>query len=296
MQKNPLVSVIMNCHNGEKYLNNSISSIINQKYKNWELVFWDNKSTDNSARIIKSFNDKRIRYFFSKKKTVLYKARNLAIKKAKGKFIAFLDVDDIWHHDKLILQIPKFKNEKIGLVYSNFYKYYNNDTKKIAFKNKLPCGKVTGSIIKNYQIGILTVVIRKSFLKNNQLFDYKYDLLSDFDFILNFSLKYNFFGINQPLASYRIHPNQLQKENLVLQAKQFCDWVTRKKIKKKYKKYNLSTIIKKYDYYNLVKELNNSKIKLFFRSFKRLSFLQFIKISAFIFLPRKIVFKFIDNV
>ena len=74
----------MNCFNGEKYLKYSIESILSQTYQNWELIFWDNKSTDNSAKILKSFKDKRIKYFYSKNKTVLYKARNLAIKKTKG--------------------------------------------------------------------------------------------------------------------------------------------------------------------------------------------------------------------
>ncbi len=68
MIKNPSVSIIMNCLNGEKYLEDSLKSIVNQSYKNWELIFWDNRSTDNSADILKSFNDKRIRYFYAKKK------------------------------------------------------------------------------------------------------------------------------------------------------------------------------------------------------------------------------------
>ena len=53
--KSPLISIVMNCHNGEKYLKDSLNSIINQTYENWELIFWDNKSTDNSAKILKSF-------------------------------------------------------------------------------------------------------------------------------------------------------------------------------------------------------------------------------------------------
>ena len=59
MKDKSLVSIIMNCYNGEKYLYDSIKSVINQKYKNWELIFWDNKSTDNSAKIFKSFKDSR---------------------------------------------------------------------------------------------------------------------------------------------------------------------------------------------------------------------------------------------
>ena len=60
-KKNPLVSIIVNCHNGQKYLNQCIKSIINQTYKNWEIIFWDNCSTDNSTNIIENFKDKRIK-------------------------------------------------------------------------------------------------------------------------------------------------------------------------------------------------------------------------------------------
>ena len=62
---NEIVSIIMNCHNGEKYLEESLNSIIKQSYKNWELIFFDNASKDNSAKIIKNLKDKRIRYIYS---------------------------------------------------------------------------------------------------------------------------------------------------------------------------------------------------------------------------------------
>ena len=212
MNRKPLVSIIMNCLNGEEFLYYALKSIVNQTYKNWELVFWDNRSTDNSAKILKSFKDKRIRYFYAKKRTELHKARNLAIKKTRGEFIAFLDVDDIWSKEKLSLQIPKFKNKKIGLVYSNFYRLYEKNKRKIGHQNNLPRGKITNSIIKNYQIAILTVVIRKKFIDKKNPFDYKYDLISDYDFGLNFSLKHDFESINKPLAFYRIHKNQIQKK------------------------------------------------------------------------------------
>ena len=296
MIKKPLVSIIMNCLNGQEFLEDVLKSVLNQTYKNWELIFWDNKSNDNSEKILKSFKDKRIKYYFAKKRTVLHKARNLAIKKTKGKFIAFLDVDDLWSKDKLALQIPKFKNKKIGLVYSNFYKYYNLDKKKIAHKGRLPKGKITSSIIKNYQIGIITVVIRKSCLNKKMPFDFRYDLLSDYDFGLNFSLKHEFDVVNKPLAFYRIHKNQIQKRNMVLQAEQFCKWFSNKKIKKRFKDYDISSIQKKYNYYDLIRDINKSKIKLYFKMIKNFNLKNFLKINALIFFPKKLIFKLIDNV
>ena len=84
LKKEPLVSVIMNCYNGERYLEEAIDSIIDQTYNNWELIFWDNQSTDKSANIFKKYNDKRLKYYYSNKHTLLYEARNFALKKSKG--------------------------------------------------------------------------------------------------------------------------------------------------------------------------------------------------------------------
>ena len=85
-----LISVIVNCHNGERYLEKCIASIISQKYKNFEIIFFDNFSSDNSKKILDNFKDKRIKYFYSGIKFPLYKARNEAIKKTSGSLIAFL--------------------------------------------------------------------------------------------------------------------------------------------------------------------------------------------------------------
>ena len=109
----PLVSVIMNCHNGSKFLEQSIDSIISQTYKNWELIFWDNVSQDDSKKIINKFSDNRIKYFKSKKFNRLYKSRNLAIQNAKGEFISFLDTDDLWQKDKLEKQMNFFQKMKV---------------------------------------------------------------------------------------------------------------------------------------------------------------------------------------
>ena len=122
MNKKPETSIIMNCHNGEKFLAEAVQSVLNQTYKNWELIFWNNSSTDKSEKIFKSFKDRRLRYFYTHKKVSLYESRNAACEKAKGNFIAFLDVDDVWFSNKLKLQIKKFNNKKVGLVYGKFYK------------------------------------------------------------------------------------------------------------------------------------------------------------------------------
>ena len=114
-RKLPLVSVIINCYNGEKYLRQAIDSVLSQSYKNFEIIFWDNQSTDASAELVQSFNDSRIKYFLSPNHTVLYGARNQAVQKASGDFLSFIDCDDIWSREKLERQLRLFDDEDVGL-------------------------------------------------------------------------------------------------------------------------------------------------------------------------------------
>ena len=133
MQKKPLVSIIMNCLNGSKYLNEAIKSVLDQTYKNWEIIFFDNNSTDQSRSILQKYNEKRIKYFKSKVTHTLYKARNLAIKKSKGDLIAFLDVDDWWTKNKLKKQVNFFlTNKAVDVIYSNVF-LFNEKKKKKKF-------------------------------------------------------------------------------------------------------------------------------------------------------------------
>ena len=134
----PLISVIMNCYNGEKFLNEAIQSILDQTYQNWELIFCDNQSNDKSKEIFNNYEDPRLKYFYATEHTSLYKARNLAIEKSNGDFISFLDTDDLWDAKKLELQISYFKDENVGLVFSNFWLLKKNTkNKKLAIKKKI---------------------------------------------------------------------------------------------------------------------------------------------------------------
>ena len=118
----PLVSVIMNCHNGQKFLKEAISSIINQTYKKFELIFFNNCSSDQSENIVKNFNDKRIKYFESEGYLNLYQARNEALKYSKGEYVTFLDTDDLWEDNKIEKQLEFFeKNKSAKILNTNYY-------------------------------------------------------------------------------------------------------------------------------------------------------------------------------
>ena len=119
----PKVSVLMNCLNGGRYLREAFDSVFAQTYKDWEIIFWDNASTDNSVEIARSYGD-RVRVFNSVSTQVLGRARNFAVNQARGKYIAFLDCDDIWLPQKLEKQMALFENDpELGLVFSDVFSF-----------------------------------------------------------------------------------------------------------------------------------------------------------------------------
>ena len=241
--KKPLVSVIMNCHNGEKYLNQSIKSVLDQTYKNWEVIFFDNNSKDKSSVLLKKYKDKRIKYYKSTKFYNLYKARNLAIKKSKGELISFLDVDDWWFKNKLNKQVNIFlKDQKIDVIYSNLFLYYQNKKKKIIYLKKKPDnGKITQNLIDKFEMPILTTVLKKNLFKKIK-FDDRYTIIGDLDFFIRLSTIANIKGIQEPLAYYRIHDFNLTTKKINLNIKELESWVKEKVKSKKFQFTNFSKI------------------------------------------------------
>ena len=243
MYSKPLVSIIINCLNGEKYLDYAIQSVLKQSYKNWEIIFFDNNSTDKSLSILKRYKDKRIKYFKLKKTQTLYKARNLAIKKSKGKLISFLDVDDWWNKDKLKKQVAHFvSNNKIEIIYSNIYLFIEKKNKiKKFIKGKLKSGYLSQDLINNFQLPILSSVIKKKIFHKIK-FDNRYTIIGDFDFFVRLSLKKKIFAIQKPLAYYRIHSSNLTQKKIDLNIKELEKWIKEKKKDKNFKTINFSKI------------------------------------------------------
>jgi len=245
-KKLPLVSIILNCHNAEKFLKKSISSVIKQKYRNWELIIFDNCSNDNTKiEVLKFRKNKKIRYFRSRKLFNLYNARNLAIKKAKGSLITFLDADDWWLKDKLDEQV-KFleKNKDINIVYSNLF-LFNEKKNNISLfsKNKLYNGKITQLLLNDFKMPILTTMIRKKiFLKYS--FDKNYSIIGDFDLFLRLSLKEKILSIQKPLACYRIHDSNMTTRKIHLNIKELEKWLYENCKKKYFKNYNFLNVKK----------------------------------------------------
>jgi glycosyltransferase involved in cell wall biosynthesis len=201
----PRVSVIMNCLNGEKYLREAIESVYAQSYKNWEIIFWDNASTDKSAEIAKSF-DEKIRYFRSDETYCVGKVRNLALAQATGEFIAFLDCDDIWHPEKLEKQIPCFENNpEVALVFCDAI-YFNDRGVicQIYKKFKPPRGIIFRELFRKYFLCIVSVMIRRSAIQNMKWFDERVDFFEDAGLFLRIAYSNPLDYVDEPLVRYRV--------------------------------------------------------------------------------------------
>jgi len=205
----PRVSVIMNCYNGAKYLRAAIESVLTQSYADWELVFWDNQSTDESADIVRSYTDPRIKYFYAPVHTFLYEARNCAAQKSTGELLAFLDVDDAWVPAKLELQVPLFADAKVGFACGNYWVDSERKGRRwLAHKRPLPCGHVLDELLKFYFVGLVTLMVRRAALDSLAYpFDPRYHIIGDLDLVIRLSMSWKVGSIQAPLAVYRLHGN-----------------------------------------------------------------------------------------
>lgn len=165
---NPLVSVIIPCCNSERWIADSIASVLNQTYKNLDIIVVDDGSTDGTANIVASFKDKNVSYYF-KDNGGASSARNLGIKKAKGTLIAFLDSDDFWHESKIEAQVNAIQRG-YDFVYCD-YELIDSENRPLVKdfsidpqSFKLPVSTLLLS--KNIVAGGSSVMLKKSIIEN----------------------------------------------------------------------------------------------------------------------------------
>jgi len=217
--KKPLISVVINCFNGESYLKEAIESVYSQTYQNWEIIFWDNQSTDNSSKIIKSYS-KKIKYFYSQNHTSLGEARNLALQKTNGDWIAFLDVDDVWLHTKLEKQVNIINkdNENIGFIYGKC-KIINEKPRKNNFSPKkfldLPEGNIFSSLAIDNYVPLVSALINRKKLAEIGGFPKNLNYAEDYHIFLHMSHKYKVRALQEICCFYRVHENNLSHSHQV---------------------------------------------------------------------------------
>jgi glycosyltransferase involved in cell wall biosynthesis len=204
-----LVSVIMNCRNSDRFLEEAIKSVFAQTYSNWEIIFYDNLSTDKSPEIANRFIGK-LKYFRGSVPLSLGEARNEAIKHASGKYIAILDCDDLWYPEKLEKQVGLIeKNPEAVLVYSNchFINENGESIKPILIPRKPPenVSPAFSLISERCFIPCPTIMLKMESIKKVGGFDNRYHFAEEYDLCVKAALTGKINYIDEPLASYRIH-------------------------------------------------------------------------------------------
>jgi len=211
----PLVSVIVNCFNGEQFLQQALDSIFNQDYSNFEVIFWDNQSSDNSKEITAKYDD-RLKYYLANEHTGLGEARDGAIQKAEGQYICFLDVDDLFAEDRLVEQVNFMQSNKLNFSYGSYVEIDNCGATGKKHLVKQIIGSHFEEQLRRYTICMHTVMLRKELFDLDWCF-FDSSLLHSPDANLFYKIlaKYPVGSIKKILAYYRIHDDQQSKKMMM---------------------------------------------------------------------------------
>jgi glycosyltransferase involved in cell wall biosynthesis len=196
----------MNCFNSAQYLREAIDSVYAQTDGDWAIVFWDNASTDESAAIARSY-DQRLRYFRSERTAPLYAARRLAMEQCRGDYIGFLDCDDVWLPRKLELQLPVFQaNPGVGLVHSNAFVMDERGQRRLRHVRPRPSGAVLRELVRDYHLCLPSILISRAICERLALqFDAAFHFSGDADLFMRLAANADVGYLFEPTAMYREH-------------------------------------------------------------------------------------------
>lgn len=205
------VSIITPTFNSERFIAETILSVQAQTYLDWEMIIIDDCSTDRTAEIVASFQEKdsRIKYFYNTTNKGSAFSRNLALQKAKGKWIAFLDSDDIWHPEKLEKQIKFMTKNNFHFTYTNYCEIDENskETGILITGPKV----ITDKLMKAYcWPGCLTVMYDAEKVGIMQTVDIRIN--EEYALWIKIAEKLNCYLLNENLAKYRRHNNSLTSQ------------------------------------------------------------------------------------
>lgn len=217
----------MNCYNSDEFLKEAIDSVIGQTHQRWEIIFWDNQSTDKSEEIVRSYNDRRIRYFYALEHTTLGQARNLAVEKSQGEWCAFLDCDDLWSPQKLEKQISKtILYPQAVLIYGVADILVNKGAERTHWgrvmkglrsknlTNILPEGDIFEQLLQQNFIPLVSAMVKRSTYWLVGGIDPKLKQAEDFDLFVKLAYCCEVRVIRESICSYRIHASNLTHTQL----------------------------------------------------------------------------------
>lgn len=210
---NELVSIVMPSYNTAKFISRSIESVIQQTYSNWELLIVDDCSTDQTDSVVKPFlKDNRIKYIKNKTNLGAAISRNVALKEARGKWIAFLDSDDLWYPDKLNKQISFMHQHNYHFSYTNYVEIDEND---IENGIKVTGPKVVNNkLMKQYcYLGCLTVMYNADYIGLVQIENIKKN--NDYALWLEISETVDCYLLDETLAKYRRRVGSISNHSIL---------------------------------------------------------------------------------
>lgn len=197
-----LVSIITPAYNAAAYIAETIESVLAQTYQNWEMLIVNDCSKDNTAEIVQSYaaKDKRIKLINLKQNSGAAIARNAAIQNAKGRYIAFLDSDDLWKKEKLQKQLNFMQQNGYAFTFTG-YEHFKETKENIQNKVQIPKSLNYQQALKGNKIGCLTVMLDRKQIANIHFTTQKHE---DYILLLNI-LKHGItaYGIQERLALYR---------------------------------------------------------------------------------------------
>lgn len=208
----PKVSIVIPTYNREEYISETIESILNQTYNDFEVIVINDGSTDNTNKKLERFGSKIKLINQSNSERAV--SRNNGVKSTTGKYIAFVDSDDLWLENKLEKQVAVLDNSKdIILVYSQSFRINEKSKKTKAAKRQKEgfSGEVFEKLLLRNFIPSPTPVIRRDYFENTPGFQTRYIPYEDWEYWIRFSLLGKFYFLKEPLAYYRIHKQQSVK-------------------------------------------------------------------------------------
>lgn len=213
----PLISIITPTFNRANYLVETITSVLQQTYDRFELLIIDNGSTDDTRKVVHSFQDPRIRYFYQENSGSPVSPRNRGFREASGEIICFLDSDDLWLPEKLSSQVSYFhQNPSVGLVYSDCY-LINQGGKvhgRYSKYHKPHQGNVLPELLRSNFIAAVTVALKKEMLAQFGHLDETYQIAHDLHLYLRIANACSVGYIDRPLAKLRIHSVSLSQNRI----------------------------------------------------------------------------------
>lgn len=214
----PKVSVIIPTYNRADTLKDTIQSVLEQTYKDYEIIIIDDGSTDNTKNVVDFFLqiDQKIKYIFQENYGYPGYSRNKGIKIATGDFIAFLDDDDIWLKDKLSIQVPILEmNNDVGIVHGEAILFNSHGTiRETKHFKSLPLRTDYTSLFMGNHVLCLTALVRRECINKVGLFDSNLSHSQDYELWLRISRFWKILKLNEVLAMYRVHEdNRSRQEN-----------------------------------------------------------------------------------